>query len=287
MLVWAVATLFERRTSYRIGGEQTTLVVVIVGLLPIAIFYLYTLLTTPIPQIMSVYNGAFFWVAALSGVFDAVGFALWFKALHTEQVTNAESIVPVQYILVAVFGVLFLGEVVSSAQVAAGVLILVGVLLVSTQKKNPFRFNWALAPVFLANICWGIYWMLLSFSISHFGVASPPLLISRAFAAMFVFSFYSPILLKSIRKKKGALSRIHWKPILSLAVLAALLDGLGNMSFSVVSVMNGVAIASPILLLAIPTVMVLAVLFYKERLSLAQAVGLAVAFIGALAFLVF
>ncbi len=280
VFVFSFAAFFERKLSASLGGKKATLMVVCVGMLPIAAIYLFTALTTPMPYILSVYNGAFFWLAALSGLFFAMGFVLFLKGLETEQVTNAESIMPIQYVLIALFGVTFLGEAITPLQFFAGAVILFGAFMVSTRKEHPLKFNWALAPVFFAQISWAVYWMILSFTITRFGVASEPLAVSRLFGAMFVFSFYSPVLLQAVRRKTALERRFRIGPIAALGLAAALLDGTGNYIFSVISLLNGVAVGSLILLISIPTVAVLAHIFYKERLSKVQLAGLALAFIG-------
>lgn len=275
-ILWATATFIERRLASTLGMRLTSLIVVSVGIIPITIFLIATM-----PPITSLSVGsAFFWLAALSGVFFAFGYVFFLKGVETEQVSNAVVINFVQIILLVLFGVFVLSETLQLSQIVGGAVLLLGVFLVST-KKEGLRLNRKLLPVFYAEVSWALYWIVLSYTIYTSGQTAQYLFVSRFIGAVLIMGMFSKQLFvkpkKIAIKKKSAIITL-----LYLGVLAGLLDGSGNSVFSYIAHLNGIALASIINLFGFIVTISLAYYFYGERLNKVQLLGVVIALAGAI-----
>ena len=263
--LWAISTTIEKRISALTGTAITSIAVVGLGIIPMLVYFLLY------PSGISAYDAA---ISILSGLFFSMGALLFYKALETEQVSNASGAGFTQPAIILIFSVLILHEVITNMQILGGIIAIAGVLLVITTKDT--KINKKLLPVILANASWGIYWVLASTAISGSKSFIAPLLISRVSTLIILL-----IAFKLLFPKNKTVAKKSAIPYLLLICIAAgVIDGAGNVVFGFFVLQGLVSVASIFMTVGPLGQTALAHIFYKERLTKLQWVGMAIAITG-------
>ncbi|MDE1825648.1 MAG: EamA family transporter [Candidatus Micrarchaeota archaeon] len=267
-IIWSISTVIEKRVSAKTGAALTSALVVGLGILPILIAYIFY------PAQLSGYE---LLLSVGSGVFFAIGALLFYRTLETEQVSNTSASGFVQPALIIAFSIIVLREHLSVPQMLSGIAIVAGILLVITAKG--LRINGKIVPALFANASWAIYWILASSAILASGSASATLLLSRVTTFVILAAMYFVIAKPKSSRNRNPIGT----SILILACVAGFLDGAGNLIFGLLVKENLVAVASIFTTLSPLAITLLAYFVYKERLTLIQSVGMAIAIMGAFA----
>ncbi|MGC8648908.1 MAG: EamA family transporter [Candidatus Micrarchaeia archaeon] len=233
-------------------------------------------------------------LALCSGLLSGLGFILFFSSLKSEQASNTFTLMELQVVILIIFGILALSEELSSIVIFGIILILIGVLFVSYTKE--LKLNRKLIPAMLANILWGLGWILFYYSYTY----------DKSILYTMIASFGASIILPGIyltysisRQKNKASGTIKIKNtdkkieesrenkniIIMIGIIAGLLSGIGNFGFSILESINEIAIGSAISNLQPIFITIIAYFVYKERLTKLQTFGIVIAVSGA--FIVF
>lgn len=266
--LFAVSTIIQKKVVDSIRDVRTAVYVVGFGIIPLLIIYL------AYSSSISAYALA---IAAVSGIFFMGGDFLYFKSLEKVQVANAYSIGLVQPMLILGFSVIALGEHLTMPEVVGGAIILFGVTFLDTEKKR-LRFDRKLTPALLGNVSWAVYWMFLASSINASGQIATPIIVSRITAFIAIILVY---LIVGSRRSEGVRRKINYKRIAVFGALTGILDGAGNGIYAITVTLHQLSVASLVMLIGPFIVIALAYLFYRERLSKVQLIGLLAAAAGA------
>lgn len=277
---WTVNSTVAKKVVRGLGTHIYFFMIMSVGLLP-------SLVAT---FLLGVYNISLYSVviSLISGVFGAFGFVFVYISLRTEQLTNTSALNEIQYAVLVLFGLLVLGEKATLVQILGMLVIFSGALMIITTRK--LEINRKLIPAVLSAVSWAVYWIMLTYAIDAAHTFALPLFISRivglCLATAYLFS--SRVSREAFGRIGGQLSRSRTATFLvSLAVIGALADGIGDTVFGVTIGNNVLAIGSAISAFSPMIVSFFGFLFYKEKLTRMQFFGLMIMVVGAIVLSVF
>ncbi len=172
-------------------------------------------------------------------------------------------------------------EILTPLQIAASVAIFAGVFLVVT--KTGFKINRRLISAIYANILWAVYWIVLTYGIRASTSAVLPVLLARisAFIVVFAYSFTTGKLIEKKPNKKQTSSSFY--PLLALVLIGGLADAGTNLSFGFAVFFGLVAIGSVITATTPVFIAILGRIFFKDKLTKPQVIGILLAILGAVA----
>ncbi|SMD31384.1 EamA family transporter [Picrophilus oshimae] len=278
LLIWTASNSLIKSISGRMNSDLIAVTVIGAGIIPMIMSLLFD------PAKLS---DTVLFLGISSGFFLGLGYILFYKSLKSENLGSAGVTINMQQVIIISFSLFVLKERVSSLILPAVILIITGSLLVTLQGK--FRINKYLLLAAIANISWGIYYMPLSFAILSIRSSYVPLLIARISGFVItLIAFESIFMYKKIRDKKGNL--VHYskkyRNIVSysfgLAVVAGILDGTGNVFYSI-SISSGFLVIAGALVAILPaTLAITGSLIFKEKLSIKQLFGIILSIAGAL-----
>jgi drug/metabolite transporter (DMT)-like permease len=214
----------------------------------------------------------------LAGIFLFIGFELYYRSLHTEQLTNSVGLDNIGNIFTILFGILFLQEKVVPLGILGIVMILVGSYLIATKKG--FNLNRKLIPAIFAGIAFSIFWILLSYTINSTNNFIVPLIISRAIGIVITIPYIHAFKRKSHLIKHKKILEIGL-PILMIGFIAGIADGLGDTIFGFIVQHQYLAIGSALSILTTVFISILAYFVYRDRLTKLELAGLVLAILGA------
>ncbi len=264
-------TAFSKYITTRLGKYKYAVMILGIGVIPTLLYFLITG-GLGIPSLKVAL------LTILGSVFFGTGFVLFYKAMETQQITNAAVLGEVQPLILLIFGVIVLGEPITAFEALGALAIFAGAFLVLTTEK--MKINWLLIPIILANICWATYWILLTYAIQFYGGEAVPVLLARACAFLFVFAY--ALRTRQIEKSiKRPTTFRHSAILYGFLAMSILLDSSINILFGFVVSLNLVALGS-ILLAAGPLLTsVFGRIFFNDKLTKAQKIGFVLALIGA------
>ncbi len=269
IILWSFSTTLNRYVSEIVGSIKTGLLIAGFGLIPIMAYAVYA------PAVITLWELG---LALLAGAAWAIAGLLFYKALETEQVSNAIGAQPIQPVLILLFSVLILGELLTTADIAGGIMIVIGASLVAS-KAGGIKFNLKLIPAFMGQAIWAFYWILLSLAILSAGNSAVPLMVARitSFAVFILFykMFYGS---KAPRKRNFRTMAPHRVLGGSIAGIA---DGIGNVLYSNLVLIAALAQGSIIFAMSPLIVVAFSHLGLGERLTRNQAIGILIAVGGA------
>ncbi|MCL4387982.1 EamA family transporter [Candidatus Marsarchaeota archaeon] len=263
-ILWGFEDALSKKPVSRLGISPTTIIILVVGLLPFAI----VAIMYPAPI-------TFFAIAmsAVAGLFWGAGFMLIYKSVSTENVTSTYVINEILPAIIIIFGIIGLGERISVLNAVLIMVIFSGATVVMLDGN--LRFNLRLLYAVLANVSWGLFWVLMIEVIHLYGSFAEPLLVARIVAAVAVIAFFA-ILSRHARhthaKRCFPSLRSLYVPIF-MAALIGIVDALGNDAFGFVSTTSFVAIGAGIIAISPIFVAMLGRLFYKDELKPLQWAG--------------
>lgn len=270
---WVLYSLGGKEISVALGRYKASAIVLFIGIIPTAIAFYLTGMQIPAAFPLA--------LSAISGIFLAAGFLYLFKSLETEQITNASALGEMQPAILTLFGILVLQEAITAISAISIVMIFAGEILVISTVG--FKINRKLLPAVYANICWTIYWLMLSESISVSGLFAAQALVARVVGALSII----PVML-IIGSKKATNGKIPKKSSIAVKlglaiVIGALLlslDATGDVFFGLAISLNYEAIGAAITALGPIFVYGISSIVFKDRLTRSQMIGILVMIIG-------
>ncbi|MDE1856454.1 MAG: DMT family transporter [Candidatus Micrarchaeota archaeon] len=271
-VTWIIGDTIAKRSSVVIGNRQTAAIFLAIGAIPMligALLYGYQ---------MSLEAWG---LAALAGVFLGIGYYSFYKALETEQLTNSAALFNLQPAIIVLFGLLVLGNAVSTVKDIAIAGIFVGSLMITVTRK--MKFNMMLMPAVTANVAWGINWVLTIIAIGVSQQFLMPLLVARVVGLTSVLVMSSEYLTRHAAHRhsfrKPETRRIRWLA----APSGGALDGIGNITFAFAMFTGVVALGSALSAIIPAFIAVVAYFVFKDRLTKLQGAGLIISVIAAIA----
>lgn len=217
-----------------------------------------------------------FWLLAVAGVLDMIGFIYFYRGLGKGLVGVVSPITSMFAAVTVVLSVIFLGEKVTVLQISSIILIIIGCFLVSTDIREFLKFKKAklaegVKEGLIAMVAWGILFVLIAISARAVGWFMP-VLIMRIFL---IFPFLAFAGLKKIPLK------FEWtKSLTLLIIIMAILDVSAFFILNMGMIGNEASIVAPVSA-AYPLISIyLAYVFLKERMVLNQYIGAGVAISG-------
>ena len=138
--------------------------------------------------------------------------------------------------------------------------------------------NRNLLPAVMANVCWGLYWVIIAFSISYGLTFITALVVARITAA--VMTYYHAYKAGTLPKMRAFINILSTKRLMYALAIVGIIDGIFNLIFGFVTASNYLAIGGSILAIAPLFVAVLGALIYRDKLSTVQLAGLFVVIVG-------
>jgi len=263
-LLWGFEDALSKKPVSKLGISLTTSIILVVGLLPFAIVAMLY------PSSMTYFGIA---LSAIAGLFWGAGFMLIYKSVSTENVTSTFVINEILPAIIIIFGILGLGEKISIVNFLLIIIIFCGSVVVMLSEN--LKFNLRLLYAVLANVSWGLFWVLMIEVIHTSGSFAEPLLIARIVAAAAVVVFFaisSNRVRHTAKARRLPALRSLYIPI-SMAALIGIVDAFGNDAFGFVSTTGFVAIGAGIIAISPIFVALLGRLFYNDKLRPLQWTG--------------
>lgn len=244
-----------------------------------AIPMLLVLLPNPAALFATLSNYKLDLAIGLSSVFLLIGYVLNFKTLKTEQVTNTFALAQIQPAMLIAFGIFVMHEQLSFIEMIALMFLITGTFFIISNDKLELNRNFI--PTIFANISWSIYWFIITFLLNanfdSISVIFLARLLSFIFGIMFLLWFNTT---KIWDKQKKKLKDGHiFNKNLSMAavvllVVASFADGIGNIIFALLDYAKHLVFASIFLSILPALIGIFAYVFFKDKFSKLQILGL-------------
>ena len=256
---FSFAGILIKGVSARFGGTIASLAVAIGNIAAIgaAVFIVGLSSIGPYSLLRSV----------LSGIALAAGYMLFYRVLERQQVSNTFATLEVQVLILATYGIFFLGEKASIISSIGILSIIIGVLLVSVEKG--MKMSSKLAPAVAANVFWAISWILLVYPINHTHNYLLPVWISF----ITFLALVSAVMLRSAASRKRA--KAIRKRGFAVGILAGVSSGTGNSLYSVLILMKQLVLGAVISNISPAIIAVVAHFVYHDKLTKVQILGIA------------
>ena len=147
------------------------------------------------------------------------------------------------------------------------------------------KLNGHLIPAALGQVAFAGYWILLSSSIIGSGQIATPIIISRLAGTVFMVLLFAAFR-KPVPHRRMSNGRSIVKYAVALGAIAGIMDGIGNGLYATVVTLGQLAVAGIIISFSPLLTILLARIFYRERLSKLQLAGMVIAVAGAIALII-
>ena len=270
MFFWGVVDFLSVKTIRKIGVLLTFFWAQLVGL---SIIFFYSISTSQKLN-ATLLSGSIF-VVVLAALFFTIGTLFFYKGLNIGQASIVCPMMGSWSMITVILSVVFLHEVLKTHQIAAIVLIILGIILVSVNikdaLKNRLTFFTGVKEGFISMFSYGLATFFLAFSIQSSGWFLPAVL-CRLFMLIFLF-FYALLSRQSLR---AGFQFPVWKLVLAIG----LLDITAFLAYSIGVSSGHAALIAPITAASPLITIILARIFFKEKLVLNQIVGVIMAVAG-------
>lgn len=265
MFSWGVGDLLAAIASRKIGALKSYFWMRVAGVI-LASFYL---LKTKEKVSLGLY---FILPLIFAGILDFVGTLSFYKGFSTGQVSIVSPIASSWSLVTVILSIIFLKETLYPIQILAIFLIIVGIWLTSIDSKEfldkkKLNFNKGGKEGLIAMSTWGLMAFLFILASKLVNSWYLPIMIYRVFGILttllYVFLFKKDLVIK----KDKLLS-------LKLIIPIGLLDQIANFSFNFGSLIGQASIISPIASAFCVVTVILGIIFFKEKLFLAQIFGI-------------
>ncbi|HEC63994.1 MAG TPA: DMT family transporter [bacterium] len=264
MLFWGTAIFLSAFATRKVGNVLTLLWMQIFGFLIALIYFLFTFnsfsLNFTLTQLLTLLAIA---------ILQLIAYLAFYKGLEKGEVSLVSPIAATWGLIVTGLGLIFLNEVLNSLQILAIVLIISGVLLLSTNIKALFTLKKVNLTVgvkegIIAMLGWGISLFLLAIISKELGWFLPTLIFR--FFVLVMLSVYILSTTKSFRPTKKGF------PLVLVGV--GIFDVAGFFAYSLGTASSNASLVAPIGSAFALVSVILAVIFLKEKLTLQKSFGI-------------
>ena len=268
-LCWGTSDFAAKISSEKIGALRTALFLQYVGGL-----ILVLVVAQDIPRVWQ-FPTATYLTLGLGAINAAAAYSL-FKGFEVGQLSIISPIASSYPALTTVLAVMLLNEQMSETRFAAILAILVGIVLVSVQRRDPKtldrkRLAVGVGYAIVAFLALGFTFFALKFVVGELGAFLPVLLV-RLMSAIILTGV---VVLTPKARPRGTFPRYF-----VLIVVIGIVDTLGNITYNLGILGGAVSVVSTISGLFSAITVLLAFVVLKERLVVHQTVGLLAILVG-------
>lgn len=271
MFGWGTSDFFANSASEKVGHTKTFFWSQIAGLGLIALIVLFF---PPSFALSPLLLG----LTLLSGITYALGYLMFYKGFEIGNVSVVSAVINTQVLFVILISYFLRGQTLTTLQIPAIVLILIGVTLVSTDlndlKKGTVSLLKGVKETLLAAIFFGVfYWPLNEYIAEQSDWLAVSFLTKLcAILAVLALSLF-------ISKRTLAIKETS-KKLITLLIAVGTLEAVGVLSTTVGQQYGDSIIVAPIASSLTVVTVTLAMIFSKERINRTQGIGIALVVIG-------
>lgn len=274
ILLWTIASVISKKISKGLGANLVSFLYVSISIVPIlAASLLIGNFSIPLSSVL---------IAIFAGLFLSLGFIMTFKALSTEYLSSVVVIGELYPAIFVLFGLVVLGQSVSTIQLLSILVIFAGACMIITTEK--LTINRRLIPAIIAAVAWTIYWIAMTYSVTSAGTFAFPILISRLVGIPFVV-VYLMMDRNAVNELKSLGSRLGRNRtlmvLIALTAIASGADAVGDVIFGITISSAVLVIGAALVALQPMAASFFGFLFYRERLTKLQFSGLIIMVAGA------
>jgi bacterial/archaeal transporter family protein len=270
MFGWGASDFLANTGAEKVGHTRTFFWSQIAGLVLVGILFLYV---SPAVYL----SPLFYLLSAVGGIAYTLGYLLFYKGFEIGNVSVVSSVVNLQAVFVMIMSFFLYDQSVTSTQIGAISILLIGITLVSVNydslKKGKISFLSGVKETLLATTMFGIfYWPLNEYLVENADWLT--IVLTTKFFAIVTVLLIS-LFGKADLKPKSPTIKL-WGLLAAIGLLEAL---------AVTSVSWGQYAGDGILVLPISSALTivtvgLAMIFSKEKISRVQSLGIFMAVIG-------
>lgn len=269
MFGWGVSDFFANLSSDKIGHTKTFFWSQIAGL----IFILFLL---PFFGLNIFFSAKFYLLIIAASFFYAAGYLFFYKAFEIGNVTVVSATINLNVIIAMLMAFLFLGQKLTSMQLFAVTLVILGVTLVSINLKDlrnkELNLRHGVKETLIASLLFAVFWNLSQIISENIGWLATSLSV-KIFAIIMLFGF-SKFASKDLSLKDSA------KKIKIIVFLVGILEAAAIASVNYGLNFGDLILVSPISSALSIVTITMAIIFLKEKITKIQTVGILTAIIG-------
>lgn len=270
MFGWGTADFFANQASEKVGHFKTFFWTQVVGLSLIA------LLALLIPRSFH-FSPLLLLFIIESGIAYALGYLFFYKGFEIGNVSVVSAVINLQTLFIVMIAFFVYGQRLTSIQIPAVLMLIIGVLLVSVNFKDLKKGKTSLLKgakeSFFGSVAFGIfYW-----PVNEYIVKRADWLVTNLFVKG--VAIFAILIMAWLGKRVLKLEKVNNK-VKAMLIAIGLLDTFGILSQSFGYSVGDSIIISPISSALTIVTVSLAVIFLKEKLTKIQVLGIAMAVIG-------
>lgn len=267
-LGWGVGDLFGTVASKKIGGYSIT---VWNGLFSVSLFSLYLPFAL---KDLAKFTPELFLITVIAGIFSQIGFLFFYRGLEVGMPSLVGTIAGSFAAPAALISIFFFGEKINLLESLAIIAIFVGLILstIDFRELKTRKVSLGKGVLFglLAALSWGIWAALLKIPADAVGWFWPIYIGFSLFFLVFLFMKFMKI------KNLSPIKTKVWKPLLA----SVLLVGIGEFSYNFAISKGLVSLVAPIAGSYSTLFVLLAFIFFKDRLNKQQILGIITTLVG-------
>jgi len=270
MFGWGTSDFFANSASEKVGHNKALFWSQIAGLGLITLLLVFSVVNFTIPIVL-------LGLTIFCGIAYALGYLLFYKGFEVGNVSVVSATVNLQVLFVMAISFFLRGQKLTTLQIPAIALLLIGVTLVSVNfddlRKGTVSLLKGVKETLAATVMFGVfYWPLNEFIVEKVDwiVVS---FITKLTAIVVVF------LISKFRKESLAIKERGNKLYILLAAVG-ILEAVGVLSATFGQSYGDGIIVAPISSALTVVTVTLAMIFTKERINKIQGVGIALAVVG-------
>ena len=271
MFGWGTSDFLAAKSSRKIGFVLTFFWAQSISFLVALLYFIFKFRTLDLNIVPK-----FIFIIIISGFLFTISALAFYKSLTIGKVSLVGPITASWAMITVLLSVFFLDEILKTNQIFAIILIISGVVLISSDLKEFFQKNKLIFLIgakeaIIAMFGFGVALFLLTFSVKQLGWFIPSFL-SRFFILIFLILY--------IISRKQSL-KIEIKPINWIMIIfIGFLDIIAFFAYSIGVSTEYASIIAPIAASSPLVTTILAQMFLKEKIALSQIFGIIITILG-------
>lgn len=267
MLGWGFADFFVVKSLKKTNVIKTFLWSQLIGIVAFAVFFAFFF---KMPDISMQWGGIF----VLTSVLGFIAYLSFYKGLGTGKVSVVAPITACWAAITVILSIIFLKEQIVQLQLFGIILAISGAVLVSFKLHDLIKMklrNFTIGAEYaaLAAVAWGIQFVFIDMLVEEFGWFIPMFLIK-------IISLLFLIVYISAKKESVPFPRQAGALVIAIAAL----EVAAFLSYGFAISTQNTAITAPLISAAPTVTVILAFIFFKEKIELNQKIGMVAALSG-------
>ena len=262
MLCWGVGDFLFSIPTKKLGALKT-----------IVFFNIFSVITA-LPYILYIFNSLNITITNLILLFvaviiDAVAIFYFLRAFEIGEVSIVAPISAGYSLVTVILAIIFLGEILNLSKFIAILIIIIGLVFTSTDIRKLKHIYTALGvkESFVAMMAWGIYFFII-------GIVSKTMDYKNLFVFTTVLLAIVFAIFAIIKRVKVGKKDLHQKGILPIFIVTSIIYTIAWFVINYGITQDLVSLVTPISSLYPAITVILAVVFYKEKLVMNQKLGI-------------